>query len=200
MTSTRICFALFAGMTIAMAAIAQNPQDQAATTGNPAAISPATPASDVGMPSAKVPNTVDHIVTRQAAIGNTAEVALGKLAGQRAQNQAVKDFAKRMVDDHAKTNDKVVRLAKANGVAIPKEPDPDKKALQAQLEKLHGGAFDVAYINAQVGAHQETAHLLEHEIGSGQDERVKALAQETLPVVMRHLEMARDLQAQLTQK
>jgi putative membrane protein len=97
-------------------------------------------------------------------------------------------------------NDKVMQLAKAHGVAVPKKPDPDQQAVRAQLEKLHGAQFDLAYINSQIGDHQMTAQLLEHEIGSGQDERTKALAMDALPTVMHHLEMARSLQMQLAQK
>jgi putative membrane protein len=104
------------------------------------------------------------------------------------------------VEDHSKTNDKVMRLARSHDVPVPEDPDPDQKAVRAQLEGLRGGAFDIAYINAQIADDQATAHLLQHEIGAGQDERTKAFAMETLPGVLRHLEMARDVQAQLTQR
>ena len=41
-----------------------------------------------------------------------AEVELGKLAEQRSQNDAVKDFARLMVGDHGKANDRLIGLAK----------------------------------------------------------------------------------------
>lgn len=69
--------------------------------------------------------------------------------------------------------------------------------VRAQLEKLSGPDFDTAYIATQVGDHQKTAHLLEHEFGSGQDQEVKDYAKETLPTVMRHLKMARQIQSDL---
>jgi putative membrane protein len=187
------CALLFAS---AAAAHAQDSE----TTGNPAVNSPKTPGADVGKPGATMSNTVDDVFARQAALGGRQEVELAKLAGQRAQDPGVKDFAKQMVADHSKTNDKVMQLAKAQRVAVPKNPDPDQQAVRGQLEKLHGAQFDMAYINSQIGDHQATVQLLEHEIGSGQDERTKALAIDTLPTVMRHLEMARSLQMQLAQK
>jgi putative membrane protein len=91
----------------------------------------------------------------------------------------------------------VARLAKAGNLPLPKELDPDQKAVRAQLEKLQGAQFDATYLAAQVGDHQKTAHLLEHAIGSGQDAGTKAFAMETLPVVLNHLEMAKQLQAEL---
>src|SRR5690349_18339116 len=100
------------------------------TTGNPGVNSPKTPGADIGKPPANVSNTADEIFLRQAGIGGRQEVDLAKLAGQRAQDQAVKDFAKQMVNDHSKTNDKVMQLAKAHGVAVPKNPDPDQQAVR----------------------------------------------------------------------
>jgi putative membrane protein len=169
-------------------------------SGNPAVSAPDSPKPRDAPAPADKPNTVDQIFTRQAAIGGMAEVELGKLAASRAQNDAVKRFAKQMVDDHGKSNEKLLRLGRDNGALLPKSPDrdPDVKAVREQLEKLRGAQFDAAYIAAQIGDHQQTAHLLEHVIGSGQDARVKAYAIETLPAVMRHLEMAQAIQATLT--
>ena len=47
----------------------------------------------------------DRTFIEKAAKGGIAEVELGNLAQQKAQNQQVKDFAARMVKDHSKAND-----------------------------------------------------------------------------------------------
>jgi putative membrane protein len=167
-------------------------------TGNPAGMAPDTPKTEVAQPPADHPNTPDQLFARQMLIGGQAEVDLGKLAGERSQNDAVKQFAKRMVDDHGKANARLDTIAKANKAARPKAAaDPDAQAVRAQLEKLRGADFDAAYMAAQVGDHQKTAHLLEHEIGAGQDVKTRDYAKETLPTVMRHLEMARQIQMDL---
>jgi putative membrane protein len=175
---------------LASAAMAQQ-------TGNPAGMAPDTPRTDV-LP-ADHPNTVDQLFARQAILGGQAEVDLAKLAASRAQSEPVKQFARRMSDDHGKANDALIRLAKANRAELPKsaDVDPDAKAVRAQLEKLRGADFDLAYMATQVGDHQKTAHLLEHEIGAGQDAKIKDYAKQTLPTVMRHLEDAREIQATL---
>jgi putative membrane protein len=167
-------------------------------TGNPAAMSPDTPKAETAQPPPDHPNTVDQLFVRQAAIGGMAEVELGKLAAQRAQSDAVKEFARQMTKDHGDANERLMKLARSHEVPLPKEPDADQKAVRAQLERLNGAAFDVAYMSAQVGDHQKTAHLLEHEIGSGQDVRTKDYAKETLPTVLKHLRMAKEIQATLT--
>jgi putative membrane protein len=195
MTVDRFSRQLLLGALLFTSALASAQQ-----TGNPAAMAPDSPKTDPARVAAEFPNTVDQIFTRQAAIGGDAEVALGKLAQERAQSPDVKRYAQMMVTDHGKANDRLAALGKANRANLPKaDADPDKRAVKAQLEKLRGADFDVAYMGAQIGDHQTTAQLLEHEIGSGQDLRVKAYAQETLPTVMRHLEMAQEIHQKLVE-
>jgi putative membrane protein len=168
-------------------------------TGNPAGAAPDTPKTAIAQPPPDHPNTVDQLVARQLLIGGAAEVDLGKLADRKAKSRAVKDFARRMVDDHTKANSQLDAVARTNRADRPKGPsaDPDAQAVRAQLDKLNGADFDAAYVATQVGDHQKTVQLLEHEIGSGEDMKMKDLAKSTLPVVMRHLEMARQLQDDL---
>jgi putative membrane protein len=158
---------------------------------NPGGAAPDTPRADVQ--PADHPNTADQLFTRQAIVGGQSEVQLATLAASRAQNDAVKQFAKRMADDHRKANDALLRIARTNKADIPKsaDVDQDEKTTREVLERLRGGEFDVAYMAAQVAAHQKTAHLLEYVIGSGQDAKVKQYAEQTLPTVMRHLEDAK---------
>lgn len=127
-----------------------------------------------------------------------AEVHFGKLAAQKAQNPRVKDFARRMTDDHGKGNDKLGLLARGAEVPLPKDFDLDHRVMRDELDKLTGTAFETAYIRGQVRGHQKTAQLLEWEIGSGQDARVRTYAMQTLPLVMEHLSEAQALQAELT--
>jgi putative membrane protein len=187
----------FVGALAALAATVAGPPALSQQTGNPAVMAPDTPRTDV-LP-ADHPNTVDQLFARQALIGGHAEVELAKLAANRAQSDAVKQFAQRMTSDHGKANDSLMSLAKANRAELPKsaDVDPDMKAVRAQLEKLRGADFDIAYMAVQVGDHQKTAHLLEHEIGAGQDAKIKDYAKQTLPTVMRHLESAREIHTAL---
>src|SRR4051812_5918878 len=131
--------------------------------GNPAVAAPDTPKTAIAQPPADHPNTVDQLFARQLLIGGDAEVELGKLAGSKAKSNAVKEFAKHMVEDHSKASSQLQKLAKANRADQPRgaASDPDATMVRAQLEKLSGPDFDIAYIAAQVGDHQKTAHLLE---------------------------------------
>ena len=146
------------------------------------------------------PNNSDRVFVRAAAIGGMAEVELGKLAQQKAQSDAVKDFARLMVEDHSKANDLLISLAKEDGIAVPGELDQEHKAMRDRIEATSGTEFDRAYLQGQVVDHQKTSQLLEYEIGSGQDIELKSFASEILPVVLQHLRMAQEIQAELTGK
>jgi putative membrane protein len=80
---------------------------------------------------------------------------------------------------------------------LPDELDPDHQRQRAELEELEGAEFDLAYMRGQIVDHQKTVQLLIWEIGSGQDAEIQRFAAATLPTVLRHLEMARDLTAEL---
>jgi putative membrane protein len=144
------------------------------------------------------PNNADRVFVRGAALGGMAEVELGRLAQQKAQSNAVAEFAGRMVEDHGKANDRLVGLAKEDGIAVPGALDQKHQVMLDQLEPVSGAAFDRVYIAGQVADHQKAAQLLEYEIGSGQDIELKSFASEILPIVFQHLQMAQDIQAELT--
>ena len=167
-------------------------------TGNPAAMAPGTPQSAPGMPAPNQPNQNDRLFVYEATIGGKAEVEFGQLAEQKGRSQAVKDFGRQMVTDHGKANQQLMQLAQAANIPQPGQLDEEHKAMRAQLEKLGGAEFDLTYIRGQVGDHQKTAQLFEWEIGSGQDPQPKGFASEILPVVLRHLQMAENIELQLT--
>jgi len=169
-----------------------------AQTGNPAGNLPGTPQIAPGVPAPHQPNQQDRLFVDQASIGGMAEVELGKLVERKSQNTAVKDFARRMIQDHTKANNQLVSLAKQADTPLGSSLDDEHQGVRATLEKLDGHQFDLAYIDGQVQDHQKTAQLLEWEIGSGQDMSLKRFASETLPTVLHHLQMAQDLRAQLT--
>jgi putative membrane protein len=169
-----------------------------AQTGNPAFTPSGTPASKPGVPAPHQLNATDRTVIHQLAIGNAAEIELGKLAQQKAQGQPVKSFAETMVRDHDAAAKRLADLAEAAGLPLPSGLDDEHRAVREHLDKLTGTAFDVAYIQAQVQDHQKTLHLLEHEIGSGQDQTLREFAAETLPKIHQHLQMAQDLALTVT--
>jgi putative membrane protein len=166
---------------------------------NPGGMSPDTPGKEMAQPAPEGSNNQDKLFVRQAALGGRAEVELSKLAQKRATNQAVREFADRMVEVHSKSNQQLLRLGKSLNPDLPKDLDPEHQSVRNELQKAQGQTFDIAYISAQIQDHQRTANLLQWHISTGQNEALRKYSMETLPEVMDHLEHAKQDYALLTQ-
>jgi putative membrane protein len=169
----------------------------AAQLGNPGFVMPGTPQNAPGVPAPNHANTQDRLFAILLAAGGAAEVDFGRLAEGKSQNEAVKEFARRMVQDHTKANGELASLANAAQVPLPGELDPDQKEMRAKLEGMTGAVFDLTYMQGQVIDHQKAVILLQWEIGQGQDAPMQQWAAATLPVVLGHLEMAKNLLAEV---
>jgi putative membrane protein len=147
--------------------------------------------------NATTPNAEARTFMQHAAAGGMAEVDLGKLAEQKASNDAVKQFGARMVADHGKANAELKSMAKDKGVTLPTRPDAKHKAEHDRLAKLSGAAFDRAYVSAMAEDHEHDVAEFRKAAESASDPEVKAFAARTLPTLEEHLTMVKQLQAQV---
>jgi putative membrane protein len=63
----------------------------------------------------------DSVFIKNAAEGGLAEVELGQLAAQNAQNDLVKQLGQRIQADHSKANQEVQQIAQKVGVTVATE-------------------------------------------------------------------------------
>jgi len=135
-----------------------------------------------------------------AAKGGIAEVETSKLALEKSSSADIKAFANMMITDHTKANTQLEALAKKHDIEVPDTTTFVKQAKEKILE-MRDESFDAAYANNQVKAHEETIELFKKEAGTVTDDKVKgatelkAFAQEMLPALEKHLDMAKKLQA-----
>jgi len=168
-----------------------------AQMGNPGTMAPGTAQERPGFPAPNQTNNVDKLFIRLVGISGHSEVDAGMLARRKSENDAIKAFASRMVDDHSKANVRLEAAAKKAGISVPDAPDAEHKGTYNHLDQVNGRQFDVDYMNAQIADHLKAAQLLSWEIGGGQDEALQHFAAETLPIVLDHLQMARSLMNRL---
>jgi putative membrane protein len=116
-----------------------------------------------------------------------AEVALGKIAAEKATNPQVKDFANMMVTDHSKANEELMAIAKKKNITLPAAPDEEHQKKATDLSKKSGKEFDKDYVDAMVDGHKKAASLLEDGSKNCKDADLMAFATKTLPVVKTHL-------------
>src|SRR5437016_2415806 len=106
---------------------------------------------------------------KKAAEGGMAEVELGKLAQQNAEDAQVKQFGARMEQDHSKANQQLTSIAGQKGVQLPTQLDAkDQKELD-RLSRLKGRAFDQAYMRMMVQDHDKDAKAFQHEAQAAKD-------------------------------
>lgn len=132
----------------------------------------------------------DKAFMMKAAQGGMAEVELGKLAADKAQDADVKAFGQRMVDDHSKANDQLKSIAQQKNVTLPTDLDAKDKALKDRLSKLSGAQFDRAYMQNMVSDHKKDVAEFKKEASSGKDNDLKNFASQTVPTLESHLQDA----------
>jgi putative membrane protein len=139
----------------------------------------------------------DRKFVTEALQGGMAEVELGKLASERASNDAVKQFGQRMADDHGKAGDELMKIAQDKGMSPPMEMDAKHKKLHDRLAKLSGAAFDRAYMDEMVKDHRTDVKNFQREASGAKDPDVKAFAAKTLPTLQEHLKQAESVNGQV---
>jgi putative membrane protein len=166
------------------------------TAGNAlAASASSTPAPQPALSEGQIAMIVD--------LANSAEVEQGKLAQTKAKSAKVKKFAAMMVKHHSEAKaeaDKIVKQLSLSPVqsqdATTLKADADKTL--GSLRGATGAAFDVAYMDSQVAAHQDVLKLLDQQLlPSAKTEDVVKALKKMRETVTSHLEEARSIQAEL---
>jgi putative membrane protein len=138
-------------------------------------------------------NGHDRKFIANATEAGAAEVAMGKLASDRASSTDVKRFAARMVIDHQKAGDQLKSIASAKGAAPPDRLSKKDQAELNKLGRLKEVDFDKEYVKVQLAAHKDAVALFGAESKSGKDADLKQFASTTLPTLQEHLGMVQQL-------
>ena len=118
----------------------------------------------------------------KAATGGMAEVKLSKLAMDKGQSTEVKQFARKMVEDHTKANMELKQIAEKKSIAVPTTLDAKHQKVYDKLAKLDGADFDKEYMRAMAMDHDDTVKLFKEQSQNGQDPELKSFAMKTLPI------------------
>lgn len=81
-------------------------------------------------------------------------------------------------------------MASKDGINVPTGLDVKSKATEARLSRLHGAAFDRAYMQDMVTDHEQDIAEFRQQAGHGTNPDIRAFASKTLPTLEEHLKMA----------
>jgi putative membrane protein len=135
----------------------------------------------------------DRHFMNTAANVDMIEAHVGQMAQAQASDSGVKDFAKRLADDHSQAYTQLLALANKTGETIPRGIDIRRDHAAAQLEHLQGVRFDRAFVKDEISDHEKALAEFKREAAHGNNPDVKALASQTIPTLEQHLNTARQL-------
>jgi putative membrane protein len=125
------------------------------------------------------------------------ETRIGQLAVEKASSADVKKLGQMLIDDYAATGQESARIANTLQVSRPVDDAIDEDSTYRALSGLSGETFDRAFIEAVIHRNRTAIANYEAQAASGSGE-VAAFAEQQLPVLERHLGMARNLKTRLT--
>jgi putative membrane protein len=127
----------------------------------------------------------------KAADGGMLEVALGKVAQDKAVNPRVKEFGAMMVRDHSKAGDELKAIAGNKNITLPDSVGNDYQEHIRDMEKKSGKDFDKAYMDMMVNDHKNDIDMFEKAAGNLSDPDLKTFASNTLPTLRTHQDSAK---------
>lgn len=182
---------LFAGTALSISACKKNDVD---TVNQDVTTIDNSMANDMMAAPAALPTVAPDFVNAAAA-SDRFEIESSKLALAAGPSASVKAFAQKMVDGHTTSTAKLKSVIAGMTPALTPNDvlNPDQQALMAGLQGKTGAAFDTAYKDAQVTAHQKTLDALNAYASGGDNPQLQDFARGMIPTVAAHLNLAKGL-------
>jgi putative membrane protein len=137
----------------------------------------------------------DHEFVMRAALDSMAEIEMGKLAQERGSTQAVKDYGRKLVEDHTAMNNELKQAVPNEAANMPTELPAEKRDMIDRLSKRNGPQFDREFLNEAVAAHRQAIELFQKEASSGANQALTNWASGKIPMLQEHLKTAQGLQS-----
>lgn len=132
---------------------------------------------------------------KKAALINMTEIRAGEIAQNKGQSQEIKNYGQTLVNDHKKANQELKNIAQNQN--IPQNLDEDHREKIQELQEASNNEFDRKFLDMMVEGHEDAIDKFEdaQKNLSGQ-QQLKSWVDNTLPVLRRHLEKAKQLKDQ----
>jgi putative membrane protein len=129
-----------------------------------------------------------------AAQTDMVEADLGQLAQSAANAQPVKDYGQMLVTDHTKDFNQLYDIAHQANLTRPDAIDSEHEKMILPFQKLKGDAFDHHYVQEMIAGHTKAIAVYKKEAAEAQNPALKSYAEQTLPVLQKHLDGAKALE------
>ena len=138
-------------------------------------------------------NINDSVFVMKASMANLAEITLGQIAADSAEDASIAQFGAQMVSEHTAAQQQLQTIASSIGMSIGISLDQEHLQLRDSLLTMKGSSFDSLYIHRQVRDHENAINFFKHESGHGLQKDIKAYVYQELQHVTLHLQTAKIL-------
>jgi len=147
----------------------------------------------LGLAACGAPSTPDFVA--KAAMNNLYVIEAGKIAGEKGQSEAVKQFGVETSEAHGKINEDLSAIVRAEKLEADM-PDALDGRHQGMIKVLSGAKpedFDKIYAQQQVNAFKRAVDLFDRYAEQGENPALKQFAANMLPVMKRNQGRAKKL-------
>lgn len=135
----------------------------------------------------------DRKFVRDVDADHNLEIRLGQLAEKRARDGSVKQFGRRMVDDHTGLKEEWETMIGNSGMKFKSGMGPRHKSKLDRLEKLSGREFDREYMTLVAQNHQDYLNYFRKEGRAAKSAPVRELVNRDIPMLEQHMQQAKQI-------
>ena len=142
-----------------------------------------------------VPPTEDFVAA--AAQSDHFELVEARTVLAQTHDPRVRAFAQEMVKAHTRTSEVLKTAAMKAGMdRLPSGLNGDQQKMLSALQSQRGSEFDHTYLKQQAIAHSEALVVQRAYADHGDNADVRQAAASAVPLIQRHLEMAKRLRSE----
>jgi putative membrane protein len=133
---------------------------------------------------------------------NLTEIALGKLAQNKASAPEVRGYADLLVQDHTSVDETVTAMAQKKGTQLHDQAASSRQGrkgarsiaqFEQKLTSASGSTFDHLFLEQAGNDHQRMIQKLQQDREDANDDDIEALIDKIVPILEQHRELAQIL-------
>jgi putative membrane protein len=151
----------------------------------------AKPAVRVPSPEASSKKTSAAILA-QIHQADLKEIAIGKMAEEKASTDEVRAYADQLVKDHTNADQMVLATAQKTGAHL-RTPATARSKTDQKLNSVSGAQFDRIFLDQTSADHKKLMSELQQEREDASDDDIEALIDKIMPILQQHHDLAQIL-------
>jgi putative membrane protein len=140
--------------------------------------------------------TPDQHFIKEAAADNQFEIQTSQYVAQQAQDPQTKQLAERLVQDHQRAQQQLQQIAESLNMKLPDELEQWQQAKLQAMQQKHGQHLEMHFAFGQVGDHMIDILKYQYQAEHAKNPQLKQFAEQTIPILQEHLQMAQQVAAQ----